>query len=527
VKGKHDSNKPVKAPDQAPRSGSLKVLIIGEPESLDHSSEILDTLLVMGVGFTLLGVIDKGLDDLARFKEAESENPMLVAFKDLLVSEPPDLLIMNSDDAELRKSITEIIPAQTRILDTFALKIIKKLREVSAHLDVTRNRLESVEMIKEVLMSGPETSIMVVDEDLNLVEISSALLKRAKMSKQDAIDKACYWVVRKAMEPCDVRGRPCIVRDALKTGRSVHTVREDQNKDESNRYFTVSAYPLRKDEKGKKNVLVVWKDVTRAMAPVLDRQAQTIREDFSQVLTQDRMVALGKLASAAVHEINNPLQGILTFAKLMRQSLNQESVSPEELDRFRSYLDLIADESARCGKILRNLLSFSRRGELTKASVDITALSNEVVLLLGHRMELEKVTFNRDIPENLPPVRGDRDQIKQGLLNLVLNSVEAMPDGGVVEISAALHPDGKQVTVSIKDTGVGIPEEVQSNIFEPFFTTKAEGKGVGLGLSVVYGIIAQHGGAIEVDSHEGEGATFIFTLPVFDESSIEEAVDLT
>ncbi len=312
--------------------------------------------------------------------------------------------------------------------------------------------------------------------------------------------------------------------DVLATGQVTHSVREDAREDGRSRYFTISWYPLREDERGKKGVLIIWKDVTQSMDRVLDRQARNIRENVSQLFHEDRMIALGKLAAAAVHEINNPIQGILTFAKLMGSSLDGDTITPEQLKKFRSYLELISSESARCGQILRNLLSFARQSSFRKTSFDLGALLDEIVLLVGNRMELQSITFERQIDNTLPAIYSDRDQVKQALLNLMLNAVEALPSGGLIRVTAGMHKRGKYVTIRVSDTGAGIPKEIQRTIFEPFVTTKEDGKGVGLGLSVVYGIVSQHGGTVEVDSEEGKGTTFTLNLPLGEPEKERKAI---
>ena len=333
------------------------------------------------------------------------------------------------------------------------------------------------------------------------------------MSKQDCISRPCHWVMKHYMECCEEKGEFCLAQEVLRSGRPVHTVREEKDPGKQMEYYMVSAYPLRQNELGKKSVMMVWKDITPGMTSVLDRQARNMRADFSHLLHQDKMIALGKLAAAAVHEINNPIQGILTFAKLMRNSLDSESISDSDLEKFRTYLDLIANESSRCGQILRNLLSFSRQNELKSSSIRLTGLFNELELLLGNRMDLQGITLYKNVPENLDPILGDRDQLKQVLLNILLNAIESMADGGTISISADQHIVDGYMRIQIQDSGVGIPHNVQDKVFEPFFSTKRESKGVGLGLSVVYGIIAQHGGTIEFESEEGTGTTVIITLP--------------
>jgi signal transduction histidine kinase len=492
----------------------LKVLIVGGPEALGRSSEILDSLLSIGYGVNLLGVVDQGGDRLFPGDAKGSDESPVAEFEQLLRSDPPDLLIITSDDYVLRKGLIEIVAPHTRVLDSFALKLLRAIKEMSGRLDFVRRRLESVETIKEVLMDDAETSIMVVDEELKILDINNALLHRAKASREGCLDRPCHWAIKNVMEPCFEKGQTCVAREVLNTGRATHTVQEDARPDRPPKWFTVSAYPLKEDHRGKKSVIIVWKDVTKGVSAVLSRQERYIREDFAHYLQQDKMIALGKLAAAAVHEINNPVQGILTFAKLMRTSLDGESLGEEEIERFRSYLDMIATESARCGKILKNLLSFSRRGELKKSRIDLRILFDEILLLMGNRLDLAGVLVDLQFPDELPGVFGDRDQIKQALLNLLLNSVEAMPDGGEISVNCGFRSESDQVEVVVSDTGIGVPEEIRADIFDPFFTTKQDGKGVGLGLSVVYGIVLRHGGAIELESEEGKGATFVLTLPV-------------
>ncbi|MDQ1240750.1 MAG: two-component system, NtrC family, sensor kinase, partial [Thermodesulfobacteriota bacterium] len=387
--------------------------------------------------------------------------------------------------------------------------------EISGQLEATRTRLQTVELIKEVLMSGPGISLMVVDEDLEIVEISNSILERTKMALEDCIGRPCHWVLKKGLRPCHCSGDTCIAQEVLLNERSVHTVKEAGSREDSHRYFTVSGYPLRRDEDGKRNVLIVWKDINQEMTQVLSRQAQNIQQSFFQTLQQDKMVALGQLAAAAVHEINNPIQGILTFAKLMRQSFNKDSLNATEFEKFRSYLDLIASESARCGQILRNLLSFARMDKIEKSPVDFNPAVDEVFMLVRNRAELQGVTLVRRTADDLLPMFGDRGHIKQALLNLIINAMDAMPNGGVLTVSAQMDSDREKIRILVSDTGVGVPKSLHGSIWEPFVTTKAQGKGVGLGLSVVYGIVTQHGGTVDMQSEENRGTVFGMNLPVY------------
>ncbi len=504
-------------------SSTLKVLIVGNEEALELGPQILDSLVPMGFELDVIGLVYLGSDEPPDEVDPAVDIPVFRDYEEIIQSEVPDVVIVTSDDHELRRKIMRVIPPTTRFIDSFALRALQTLKALSGQLGTTQDKIKSLELIKEVLMAGSEVSIMVVDEDFKVLDINNAILKRTKMARDGCVGRDCHWVVHRSMEPCHLKGEDCVVLEVLRTGKSTHSVREERRADGKVRYFTRSAYPLKMDERGKNSVLIVWKDVTKGMAPVLDRQVQSIRENFQHYVHQDKMTALGKLAAAAVHEINNPIQGILTFSKLMRSNLEGDSLPKEEMPKFRTYLDLISGESARCGQILRNLLSFARQGDLRKSRFHINPLMDEIILLTGNRMELQGISLCREIDEKLPPLYGDRNQIKQALLNLILNSVEAMPKGGIISVAADPDPDTHSVRISISDTGPGIPEDLKSSIFEPFVTTKLDGKGVGLGLSVVYGIVTQHGGSIRLESEEDKGATFILNLPAFSQDRDKNA----
>ncbi|HTY25300.1 MAG TPA: ATP-binding protein [Desulfomonilaceae bacterium] len=510
-------------PETATDREALTVLVVGGEEALDEYEHISDSLSPMGLETILLGVVVEGWPPGAARSAMDSKIPVFDNYKKALKYRAPDLLIMTSEDPQLRKRLLRMTPPQTRIIDSFVLRAFRTLRMVSGQLGTTQTKLETVELIKEALMANADISIMQVDEDFKVKEISNDILQRTKMKRKDCLGRSCHWVIHRRIEPCHHEGYECALMDVLATGRVTHSVREEARPDGNPRYSTISWYPLKEDERGKKGVLIIWKDVTRSLDRVLDRQARNIRENVSQLVHEDRMIALGKLAAAAVHEINNPIQGILTFSKLMRSSLDGQTVSADDMEKFRSYLDLISSESARCGQILRNLLSFARQSSLRKSAFDLKVVMNEITLLVGNRMELQGITLEQQIDDDLPPIYSDRDQIKQALLNLILNAVEAMPNGGMIHVSAGSNRPGNKVRIRVSDTGGGIPKEVQRRIFEPFVTTKEDGKGVGLGLSVVYGIVSQHGGTIEVDSEEGKGATFTLNLPL-DAANVEKAL---
>jgi two-component system, NtrC family, sensor kinase len=499
----------------AEKKPSLKALIIGGKGISDRAPGILNALSPMNVDIHLVGVAHVRNAPGPEGLETPSRIPVVSNYRKFLREHPPDMVIVASRDRRLLREILTIVPAKTRIFDALALETFESLKKVTGQLGTAEKKLHTVEMVKQVLMAGTEVSTMVIDETFRVIDINNVILRRTRMPLKGCLGSPCHWVIHRNLEPCFRTGGVCPAKKVFRTGHPAHSVREDRREGMSSRYYTVSAYPLPEDEQGKKCVIMVWKDVTTGMAHVLDRQARDLQQNFSSILHQDRLTALGKLAAAAVHDINNPIQGILTFAKLMSEALEKNTITFEEVRRFKTYLDLIATESSRCGQILKSLLSFASLGTLEWSAVFLGPMLDEVLLLVGNRLELQGITLERVIPDSLPPVHGDRNQIKQVLLNLVLNAVEAMPGGGGITVSARMSTLPDNVRITLTDTGPGIPKELQPHVLEPFVTTKEFGKGVGLGLSVVYGIVTQHGGSLEVQSEEGRGSVFSVTLPAY------------
>jgi len=238
--------------------------------------------------------------------------------------------------------------------------------------------------------------------------------------------------------------------------------------------------------------------------------------DQARILHQDKMMSLGRLAASVVHEINNPLSGILNYLRLMSRILGKGSLSENHKEKFQRYLDLVENETHRCSQIVSGLLSFSRMSPPSFGQVQIDELIQRCILLSQHKLELSNIRLESSVQSNLVPVTGDFNQLQQCIINLIFNAIDAMPDGGTLELSSRYDTDRDVMIVRVKDSGCGIPREDLAHIFEPFYTTKKEGYGVGLGLSTVYGIMEQHHGSVNVESQSGAGTAIILELPVSD-----------
>jgi PAS domain S-box-containing protein len=237
--------------------------------------------------------------------------------------------------------------------------------------------------------------------------------------------------------------------------------------------------------------------------------------DQARMLHQDKMISLGKLAASVVHEINNPLTGILVYAGLMSKILSRGlSLSGDSIAKFQGYLSRMQSELQRCSKIVSNLLDFSRKSKLEFSPVDINELLSKCIDLSGHKLALQDIRVETHLGRDLPMIQGDFNQLQQCIINLIFNAVDAMPEGGVLRIESSFDSAESLIHILVKDTGCGISREDFPYIFDPFFTTKKEGKGLGLGLSTTFGIIDRHKGTIRVESEPGKGTTFQIALPV-------------
>jgi two-component system, NtrC family, sensor kinase len=250
-------------------------------------------------------------------------------------------------------------------------------------------------------------------------------------------------------------------------------------------------------------------------AKVAERTEQ-LRQAHQRLLQADRLASLGQLAASVAHEINNPLSGVLNYSALMSRILREDGVPPGRVVEFRAYLERVSEQTARAGRIVSDLLSFSRRSKPHRAPADLNAIVRTTVSLVSHKLKLMGVEAELCLGEPLPQLFCDASQVQQVALNLVMNGAEAhrRAGGGRVKVSTRSVPERASVALVVADDGEGIPRELIDRVFDPFFTTKEEGKGLGLGLAVVYGIVQSHGGTIDVESHPGAGTTFTVTLPL-------------
>jgi len=254
------------------------------------------------------------------------------------------------------------------------------------------------------------------------------------------------------------------------------------------------------DDMGKEIASIgIFKDLRERLG--IERELQKAQQ---ALLQSEKLAAMGRLTSQIAHELNNPIYGIMNTLELLKTEVPAES-------KRRRILELSLSETQRLSEMLRNMLSFSKPEEEKRRPVKMNELVEGILLVMEKQMKESNIKVETSFDDEIPEVIASTNQMRQVMLNIIKNAKEAMPKGGTLTVRTT--KEDKHVLIHVQDTGVGIPEEIKDKIFEAFFTTKQKVKGVGLGLSVCYGIIKDHGGEIKVESEEGKGTTFTIRLP--------------
>jgi signal transduction histidine kinase len=252
-----------------------------------------------------------------------------------------------------------------------------------------------------------------------------------------------------------------------------------------------------------------YRDEFSELALAMNHMINQLVHRHDLLVRAHKLKAIGTLTAGVAHELNNPINNIMLTASMLIEDYQTLS-EKEKMDMAHDLLN----QAERSQKIVRNLLDFARESEISTELLQTNELIEATLQLAHNQIKLANVKITKSFASNLPPIHGDRQQLNQVFLNIVLNALDAMPRGGILDITTYLVPEGEFIGVNFADQGTGIPEHILPNIFDPFFSTKRGGRGTGLGLSVSLGIVRKHGGEIRVKSQINKGSTFTITLPV-------------
>lgn len=383
------------------------------------------------------------------------------------------------------------------------------------------------EEVLDTIFDSLDEFVMVISPTLEIEEVNQALLEKMGYSRQEVIGRKCYEIFQKPESHCDANLVGCPLNKVLQSKRPNHQVVFRVDRSGNPRHVDAKVFPVWTGEGKVSKFIEVSRDIsdwakeeeemTRRFEKMVEDRTRELKETHSKLLHQDKMASLGKLSASVVHEINNPISGILSLVMLMNRMMEGGKLQQKELEQFKQYLGLMETETRRISRIVSNLLAFSRHSKMEFGAVHLNQLIEKTLFLNANLLKLHSIKVEENLSPNLPALMGSEDRLQQVFMNLVSNAAEAIEGSHgerTLSIITKPLPEKECVSVSFTDTGVGIPQQNLSKLFEPFFSTKKKGKGVGLGLSVAYGIIQEHGGSIQVQSEEGKGTTFTVEFPL-------------
>jgi two-component system, NtrC family, sensor kinase len=430
-----------------------------------------------------------------------------------------NLIIILTPDETILRDILQTRPERIRILSYHVFQIFWKA--IGNEERKLRQRTEEMETI----LNGIQDFILVINPDMSIVEANESFLQKMGYSRSEVIGRKCYEVYHRNEQLCQLANNACPLNKVIREQRLDRQIQKRELPNGDVLYYEVSIFPIWEKSGKISRFIHISRDITQQrqqdeeitqrLEKMVEERTRQLKETHAKLLHHDKMASLGKLSASVVHEINNPIAGILNLIILMKRIIAENSLDPKDIKQFNFYLNLMETETRRTSRVVSNLLAFSRQSKMEMKPVDINRLLEQTLVLNSNLLKIASVKVQKRMDPSLPNIVGSEDQLKQVFMNLISNAAQAMEpkEGGVLRIETSLSTKEPGVMVKIKDSGIGIPEEDIPRLFEPFFTTRKR-KGVGLGLSVVYGIIQDHGGSIYVKSKVGEGATFSVKLPI-------------
>jgi two-component system, NtrC family, sensor kinase len=433
-------------------------------------------------------------------------------YLELLSMEPLDLIMEMTGEAHILIDLVSRKPSSMAVLDQQTSMLLFDIAQQYEMVAKRESEISLATSFASAMLEASPDSVMVIDDNFRIINCNSFPLTTGK-GREAAIGKYCFEALHGILSPCAGSDRICPVQETFKTRRPARSVHEVGVGTGETRTCHVTSYPLFNQLGEIVQVVEVVRDISEELRTRIERRAKAMQEDLARVVQEDRLASLGRLVASVCHEINNPISSIITFNKLVLAYLREGTLPAEGHADFERYLSLSVKEAMRCGDIVKNLLSFARQKSIEAEKIDLIEMVHTILLLTSHQLSMAEVRTEIRLPRPPFTAWGDYALIQQCLMNLIFNAMESMAGGGVMTISGGSLPDEARVWLTIADTGQGISPDELPRIYDPFYSTKSDGKGVGLGLSMVYGIIREHKGTIEVQSDPGKGTVFKVTLP--------------
>lgn len=497
---------------------TLKLAIVGGGRTCKFFLKLIRLGELPFLKIDIIGVCD--IDANAEgFQMAQRQGIFTTTdFRDLFHLDGLDGIIELTNNREVLLELIQLRPSRIGIIEHNIGRLLRNLFAVDQKLRSAEQQIIFEKAVRDFLIQQNQQCIVVINTDFTIQAVNDAYLKRTNKQHQKVVGAHCYEVIHGRNAPCDglYSSLVCPLMETLRTDRSTKLIHPSPMGNATAAFHDILTYPVRNADGKVTRVIEIWTDIAQDITSRWEKRERELKSDFNRLIQEDRLISLGKLVASCVHEINNPIQGLLTFSHLMKEMLATKRLADGEISQLQSFATIMADELERCGNIISGLLSFSRDSQKAYKDIDLTAVIVSVINLIRHRMELQNQVLDVDVAEGSLYVHGDMNRLQQCFLNLIFNAIEAMQPGGrlTITLKTKRHAGQRTAVVVIGDTGQGIPKKHLGHIYDPFFTTKPLGEGTGMGLSIVYGVVRNHQGEIKVHSEAGKGTTFTIELPM-------------
>ncbi len=388
-------------------------------------------------------------------------------------------------------NLEQIIDIQTRDeIEELGKNFNHMIQQIRLHRNELENRLREITSLKaytDNVLSSMTNGLITIDLEKRIVTVNEMAEKVLGKGKEEMVTLTLDQIFG------DHHPLHRMMIETLSKGEGIFYSELELKKGEENLWLTASTSLLVDGEGKRIGGMVVFQDITEIKA---------LEEKLRQA---DRLAALGTLSAGLAHEIKNPLSAIKTFVQLLPQKLE----NPSFMQKFNI---TVPREIDRINQLVEDLLELTRRRVRPMVTLDVNRLILQAIDLHGEEMEKKHILFENHLDRTIPPIHGDPERLHRAFSNLLINAIQAMPNGGSLTISSGQETSSSMVRITFKDTGIGMDEKISKNLFNPFFTTKE--KGVGLGMALTHKMIEDHRGTIGAMSEKGKGTTFILTLPV-------------
>ncbi|BBO72333.1 hypothetical protein DSCA_62630 [Desulfosarcina alkanivorans] len=432
---------------------------------------------------------------------------------DLFSIEYLNLILELTGDPAILAELIARKPPSIGVLDRQTAMLFFDIATLYGRMAERETEVNLATSFASALLEASPDGVLVIDRDHRILNCNNSPLVGGGAGRESILGRFCYEIMHHGKGPCRGPERICPARETLKTGRPSRAVHEVTVAGEGTLICQVTTYPIFNHLGNITQFVVTVRDMTKDLSERIEKRAQAIKDNLTRFVQDDRLASLGRLVASVCHEINNPITSIVTFNKLILSYARDNDFGHDRMGDVERYLSLSVREAMRCGDIVKNLLTFARQKNVQADRIDMVKMINTIMLLIDHQLEISGIVCERDLPAADYTAWGDSAQIQQCLMNLLFNAIDAMPRGGRLTVTGGIDEKEEMIWLTIADTGHGIDTDELPRIFEPFYSTKTEGKGVGLGLSMVYGIIREHNGTVEVDSEPGRGSIFRIKLP--------------